>query len=161
MYIAASSASTMAKRILVVRPIRAKKSFTRPRSDELLKSHRPLTLSLSEYEEARDVGAFALKRGKLLESWRMCRVKKPWFCVAKEGYLLAPELRDRAKSPAWDAPPFVSPYDLDGLDRPLPLMFRPGLDQPPSGLGEGLRDRDMLMFGVPKRGGRNKQKRRE
>jgi hypothetical protein len=75
----------------------------------------------------------------------MCLVKKPWFCVAKEGYLLAPELRE-----CWDEAPFASPYALDGLERPLPLMFSPGLDQPPSGLGEGLRERDMLIFGVPK-----------
>lgn len=143
MYIAARTASTRAKRILVVRPMRAKKSFTRPRSDELPISQRPLDLSLSEYEEAREFGAFALKRGKLLDSWRMCLVKKPWFCVAKEGYLLAPVMRWW-----WDALPFESPYALAGLERPLPLIFRPGLDQPPSGLGEGLRERD--MFGVPK-----------
>ena len=28
-------------------------------------------------------------------------------------------------------------------------MFRPGLDHPPPGIGEGLRERDMPTFGVP------------
>lgn len=39
--------------------------------------------------------------------------------------------------------------DLEGLDRPS-VMSRPGLDQPPPGMGDGLRDKDMGVFGVPK-----------
>jgi hypothetical protein len=35
-----------------------------------------------------------------------------------------------------------------GLDLPL-LIFKPGLDQPPPGTGEGLRERDIPTVGVP------------
>ena len=35
-----------------------------------------------------------------------------------------------------------------GLFLPL-LRFRPGLDQPPPGTGDGLRDKDMGIAGVP------------
>lgn len=38
-----------------------------------------------------------------------------------------------------------------GLLLPL-LMSRPGLDQPPPGTGDGLRDKDMGSVGVPATG---------
>lgn len=44
--------------------------------------------------------------------------------------------------------PLEEEYPLAGLDRPLELIFRPGLAQPPPGTGEGLRDKDMVL-GVP------------
>ena len=87
----------------------------------------------------------------------MWRPKKPWFLVEKEGY------------PVAEAAPFFSLDDshmtgvpLDpgnplvvGLDRPL-AMLRPGLAQPPPGTGEGLRDRDIGVVGVP--GGRGERR---
>lgn len=78
----------------------------------------------------------------------MCRPKKPWLLVENEGY----------EGPA----PFLNlddshmagvPRDpgnaVAGLDRPLDEMLRPGLAQPPPGTGDGLRDRDIGVFGVP------------
>ena len=64
----------------------------------------------------------------------MCRVKKPWFCVEKDGYPLTAWLLILDDSHAPEAPARL------GLDLPL-LMFNPGLDQPPPGTGEGLRER--------------------
>ena len=49
------------------------------------------------------------------------------------------------------APPFT-PYVFVGLDRPLTVAYglvSPGLDHPPPGLGDGLRESDMGLFGVP------------
>lgn len=37
---------------------------------------------------------------------------------------------------------------MEGLERPL-LIFKPGLDHPPPGTGDGLRDRDIGSAGVP------------
>lgn len=36
-----------------------------------------------------------------------------------------------------------------GLDRPLEVMLSPGLAHPPPGTGEGLRDSDIGVLGVP------------
>lgn len=47
--------------------------------------------------------------------------------------------------------PFVL-YAFPGLERPLTSpygLLSPGLAHPPPGLGDGLRDRDIGMFGVP------------
>lgn len=49
-------------------------------------------------------------------------------------------------------PPLTPLYDFAGLDRPLSLtcgLDKPGLAQPPPGLGDGLRDKDIGRFGVP------------
>ena len=46
-----------------------------------------------------------------------------------------------------DAEPDEGP--LAGLDRPLTLMLRPGLAHPPPGTGDGLRERDIGVAGVP------------
>lgn len=47
-----------------------------------------------------------------------------------------------------DGPPGSSSA-LAGLDLPLLLMLRPGLAQPPPGMGDGLLERDMAVLGVP------------
>jgi len=90
-----------------------------------------------------------LKRGRLLESRRMCLVKKPWFWVANEGYPPFP-LRFVFVDSHTTGAPLDPEYALDGLDRPL--VFRPGLAHPPPGAGEGLRDKDMAESGVPGNG---------
>jgi hypothetical protein len=49
------------------------------------------------------------------------------------------------------APP-LTPYVFVGLDRPLTVAYglvSPGLDHPPPGLGEGLRESDIRLFGLP------------
>ncbi len=38
---------------------------------------------------------------------------------------------------------------LAGVDRPLEVISRPGEDQPPPGIGEGLRLRDIGVRGIP------------
>ena len=45
--------------------------------------------------------------------------------------------------------PFALEDALVGLDRPLLLIFKPGLAHPPPGTGDGLRERDMAELGVP------------
>jgi hypothetical protein len=48
-------------------------------------------------------------------------------------------------------PPFT-PYVFAGLDRPLTVAYgfvSPGLDHPPPGLGDGLRESDMGSLGLP------------
>lgn len=91
---------------------------------------------------------FELKRGRLLDMRRRWRVKKPWFCVAKEGYPLFPMFFMRADShTTWF--PLGPGKAVAGLDRPLVLMLRPGLLHPPPGPGEGLRERDIWKPGVP------------
>lgn len=65
-------------------------------------------------------------------------------------------MRERAKSDV-----LAPPCDFRGLEWPLLLTLRPGLDQPPSGVGDGLRDRDMLTFGVPKSKGKGARRKRE
>lgn len=86
--------------------------------------------------------------GKLLDNFLICRVKKPWLCVEKEGYPLFPLFFNREDSQTTGLP-FLLEYPAAGLDRPLVLMFKPGLDHPPPGTGEGLLDSDMAEFGVP------------
>lgn len=78
---------------------------------------------------------------------RMWRVKKPWFCVEKEGKPFAP-LERLEESQLLDR------VELLGLLRPL-LMLRPGLAQPPPGTGDGDRERDIGSEGVPAGRGRN------
>lgn len=48
-----------------------------------------------------------------------------------------------------DKGPLEAEKALFGLDRPLVLMVKPGLAQPPPGIGEGLRERDIVVLGVP------------
>ena len=74
---------------------------------------------------------------------RMCRVKNPWFWVEKDGYPLAPWFLILDDSHATEPPPMLA-----GLDRPL-LMFKPGLDQPPPGTGDGLLESVIPGTGVP------------
>ena len=91
---------------------------------------------------------FELKRGRLLDMRRMCRVKKPWFCVENDGYPFLPILFMRADSQTtWF--PLGPGKAVAGLDRPLVLMLRPGLLHPPPGPGDGLRERDIWRPGVP------------
>ena len=48
--------------------------------------------------------------------------------------------------------PALRPYVFAGLDRPLTVAYglaSPGLDHPPPGLGDGLRESDMGLFGLP------------
>jgi hypothetical protein len=78
----------------------------------------------------------------------MCRLKKPLFWVEKDGYPLSPALFSLADSHMTGVP-FDPGYPLVGLDRPLVLIFNPGLDQPPPGTGDGLRDKDISVVGVP------------
>lgn len=74
---------------------------------------------------------------------RIWRVKNPLFWVEKEGYPLGLWCLILADSHA------TGPADmLPGLDLPL-FMLRPGLDQPPPGTGDGLRERVMPGPGVP------------
>lgn len=114
--------------------------------------------------------AFPLKRGRLLDSLRMWRPKNPpCFCVENEGYPPPPTpappgplpLRPPALFNLDDSHMTGVPLDavkpLDGLDRPL-AMLRPGLAQPPPGTGDGLRDRDIGVVGVPGEEGQRKQK---
>lgn len=54
-----------------------------------------------------------------------------WFLILAESQATGPPLR------------------FTGLVRPL-WMFNPGLDHPPPGTGEGLRERDIPGAGVPK-----------
>ena len=78
----------------------------------------------------------------------MCRPKKLWFLVANEGYPAPPPFFSLDDSHMAGVP--LDPGNaLVGLDRPL-AMLRPGLAQPPPGTGDGLRDRDIGVFGVPK-----------
>lgn len=111
------------------------------------KFHLPLRpiFSFSVYRSSCFV-----KVGRLLEIWRMCRVKKPWFCVENDGYPLTPWLLSLADSQVTLLPfPRVPP--LAGLERPLVFISRPGEDHPPPGTGEGLLLKDMARFGVPVR----------
>lgn len=79
----------------------------------------------------------------------MCRVKKPWFCVEKDGYPFMPVDLILAVSQGVEAP-LEGEKTLFGLDRPLVLMVKPGLAQPPPGIGDGLRERDIpAVLGVP------------
>lgn len=79
---------------------------------------------------------------------RICRVKKPWFCVANDGYPPLPIFLMRADShTTWF--PLEPGKAVEGLDRPLVLMSRPGLLHPPAGRGDGLRERDIWKPGVP------------
>ena len=92
-----------------------------------------------------------MKRGRLLEKRRMCRLKKLWFFVEKEGYPVPRPFFNLDDSHMADVP--LDPGNaLVGLDRPLP-MSRPGVAQPPPGKGDGLRDRDIGVFGVPEERG--------
>lgn len=77
-------------------------------------------------------------------------MKKPLFCVENDGYPLTPSVLAFADSHVTLLPPFAPRYDFPGLDLPLPYeLFNPGLAHPPPGLGDGLRDSDIGMFGVP------------
>lgn len=49
------------------------------------------------------------------------------------------------------------PPTLAGLVLPL-FIFKPGLDHPPPGTGDGLRDRDIGSAGVPIRKGQETQR---
>lgn len=77
----------------------------------------------------------------------MWRLKKPWLCVANDGCPLTPICLILADSQD------TGPEDgaLAGLDLPL-FIFRPGLAQPPPGTGDGLRDNDIGVAGVPRFG---------
>lgn len=74
----------------------------------------------------------------------MCRVKKPWLCVENEGF----PLRLFVFLVRADSQTAGRPLALAGLDLPL-LILRPGLDQPPPGTGDGLRESDIGFEGVP------------
>jgi hypothetical protein len=77
----------------------------------------------------------------------MCRPKKPWFLVENEGYPVPPPFFNLDDSHMTGVP--LDPVNPRvGLDRPL-AMLRPGLAQPPPGTGDGLRDRDIGVVGVP------------
>lgn len=82
-------------------------------------------------------------------------MKKPLFWVEKEGYPLTPSVFAFADSHVTEFdPPFVPLYAFAGLDRPLTFanglwLCSPGLDHPPPGRGDGLRDKDIGRFGVP------------
>jgi hypothetical protein len=69
-----------------------------------------------------------------------------------------PSLFALADSQVTDVPPFAGPrYAFAGLDLPLPFPYglvRPGLAHPPPGRGDGLRDNDMGILGVPGIGGK-------
>lgn len=85
-----------------------------------------------------------LNRGRLLDRRRIWRLRKPLFCVEKDGYPGSPAFFSLADSHMTGvAYPFI------GLDRPLVLMSSPGLAQPPPGTGLGLRDRLIGVLGVP------------
>jgi hypothetical protein len=81
-------------------------------------------------------------------------VKKPWLCVENDGYPPAEPIVFNLADSQMTGVPFEE-YPLTGLDRPLELMFSPGLDQPPPGTGDGLRDRDIGVLGVPAPEGSN------
>lgn len=90
-----------------------------------------------------------LKEGRLRDIRRMWRVKKPWFCVEKDGYPETPWVLSLADSHV--TLPLLGPEKdaFAGLDRPLELRFSPGEDHPPPGTGEGLRLNDIAELGVP------------
>lgn len=139
--------SSISNLIFIFLPMRPNIPLTLPSSGTLRTDHPPRpSFSFS----AQCVPE--LKRGRLLEMRRMCRPKKLWFLVENEGYPEAPPRFNRDDSHM--AGVLLDPANA-GLDRPL-AMLRPGLAQPPPGIGEGLRDKDIGVFGVP-----NKQQMRE
>ena len=77
---------------------------------------------------------------------------KPLPCVENDGYPLTPLLLALADSQVTLVAPPLAPYDFAGLDRPLTVAYgfaSPGLDHPPPGRGDGLRESDMGPFGLP------------
>ena len=89
---------------------------------------------------------------------RTCLLKNPVFLVENEGYPLTSSAFAFALAhvtlPLLLAPPFVyrSGYAFLGEDLP-PMepnsLLSPGLAQPPPARGEGDRDNDMSLDGVP------------
>jgi len=134
----------MSNLILVFLPMRAMIPRILPTKGMLWTDHLPRpSFSFSAY------WGLEPKRGRLLEKRRMCRPKNPCLLVENEGY----------PAPLWllffnlvDSHMTGVPLDpgkpLVGLDRPL-AMLRPGLAQPPPGTGDGLRDSDIGVVGVP------------
>lgn len=122
------------RRNLSLRPMRPKMSFIRPTSG---------TLSRYELERIGFSLSPSVNRGRLLDMRRMCRLKKPWFWVANEAW----PFRILEDSQATGRTEWL----LAGLERPL-FMLSPGLDQPPPGTGEGLRESDIevAVEGVPR-----------
>jgi len=102
-----------------------------------------------------------LNVGRLVEIFLACREKKPWFLVENDGYPLTSSLlafADAHLLSSLPADPFIwiSEYVFLGLDFPLTLskgLVSPGLDHPPPLLGDGERDNDMFVCGVPGIGG--------
>lgn len=62
--------------------------------------------------------------------------------------VLLREAADDSHKPGW-CPLLTKSGKAEGLDRPLVLMLRPGLDHPPPSAGEGLRERVIGKPGVP------------
>lgn len=123
----------MSRRNFILRPMRPKMSFILPTRG-----------TLSRYELEGIIFSFSpsVKRGRLLDMRRMWRLKKPWFWVEKDAWPF--RILDDSQATGRTL------WLLAGLERPL-FMLRPGLDQPPPGTGDGLRERDMgvLVEGVP------------
>lgn len=144
MVIARVKRSRISRRSFIFLPMRAKMFRILPTRGTFCAAHDPrpsLSFSFSTY------GLWLLNRGRLLDIRRMCRVKKPWFWVEKDGYPFIPTVLILL-SQGVEAP-LDAEKPLLGLDRPLVLMVRPGLAQPPPGIGEGLRESDIAVFGVP------------
>jgi hypothetical protein len=77
----ARSSITINSRIFIFLPIRAASAFALPTSGRPCGDHRPLpSFSFSAYGDDCEWNL-----GRLLDMRRMCRVKKPWFCVEKDG----------------------------------------------------------------------------
>src|SRR3954447_5783850 len=87
--------STIISRIFIFRPIRATMPLNLPNSGTFGPDHEPW-LGLSFFSSGQKLAA--LKRGRLLDRRRMWRVKKPLFCVEKDGYPLSPALFSLADS---------------------------------------------------------------
>jgi hypothetical protein len=93
-----------------------------------------------------------LKRGRLLDSLRMWRPRKPLPVVVAVACPLADAgVEDEVPIPQDCEEPPDERTPEAGLDRPLG-EYRPGLDHPPPRAGEGLRESDMGALGVPEVG---------
>lgn len=121
--------------------------FSLPRGLPAVGLHLPLP-SFSVSRQSLLFAPNELKVGNDDSSFRLDREKNPSFLVEKLGYPITASLLAFAEAHVTPLElPFVFPY-LDGE-----CSFKPGVDQPPSGRGDGERDNDIVpdsgSAGVP------------